>query len=202
MTTARVSACGLLGLVICVTVVGIAGATMLPLYPRKLDPEMKVAIGAAACRSAGGKIDTLLTYSYERRAKAPINAAVTCAAESVLEGRPVKSKVDCVNEGGGWKCEEPTKYVALGVGVKQTFVVAEPSNGVKDRIEAVEYLLGLGMYLGYNIHDLVVGNVCAVKRGKTQEWIVECNLASLNVARDCVAQDCRFRLFGVEVAVP
>jgi hypothetical protein len=175
-----------------------AGSTVMNfLYPVEINARERDLVAAIACPMVGGRALSVRPYSYSKKGTVAVGADVMCMTEALVGGVPIRSVTACINHSGRWTCDSPVRYASYAAEGTDTFIAIASDSEVAVKMELLKYLLSRGRYMGYNLHDLVLGQVCRSHVGPTKEWIVDCGGASIHVARDCAGGECQFRTFGM-----
>lgn len=165
--------------------VAVANATIVPEDVVQLSTTDKAAIVSAACGSGNLQAaESVDAYRFTDH----VDVAVVCRPQGA-----VRAHARCDNSTGRWTCEDRLEYIEVRAGALSAHVAPISSTNA----EILRYLLGITSFDGRNISSMLNGTTCYIPPVEDDGyWRVACESVRINVAQDCVNDQCVYRAFG------
>jgi hypothetical protein len=80
---------------------------------------------------------------------------------------------------------------------RAVYLPFEDVGEVPARLELAKYLLGLGLYQGYNIRDNVAGSWCRIGNAPHEDLEIACGALEMTVTNDSKSGPPKYRMFAV-----
>lgn len=173
-----------------------AHAVMTETYPVQLNSRDTSAVTSAACRrNAHAAPENLRAFRHVEQSGAPIYVSVVCAARRTETAQVFRSRAECDNEEGRWRCNDLGDFLEVNVG-RKTVEVATSGPAGKNAGDIARFLLTIDSYDGLPLSQRIDGATCFVSSAPLDVWDVRCDNISVLVAQDCANGTCTYRAFG------
>ena len=174
----------------------VAHSVMIETNSVQLSSNDHAAVTNAACpRNTPPTSEHVSALRYVEQPGEPIHASVICAIHRTGAGEVVRSRAECENATGRWKCTDLGDFLDIGVGGKKVHVQVSGPEG-RHAANIARYLLTINSYDGFPLSERIDGSLCFVRASPLNAWEVSCGNTEVRVAQDCDHGKCAYRAFG------
>jgi hypothetical protein len=122
---------------------------------------------------------------------------VTCVPHGEDSGYRLRARTTCTKSQQVWQCRPSTVAWSIPLGPNIVDVKVTPLVTADRAVEIVRYAASIRDFQRIPVSAIISG-YCAVEPDGNSSWLLHCTGLTLAIARDCLPDGCRYRVFAAD----